>query len=241
MIDDIQIIAVPDCKVVRFALYGVLSVVLPQLTMRLPIGPLLASDRRSTAAVRSSKLVLNTVIKMQEDDFCLNFYTNVRNTNLGGMKLYTSATQLGLNYATITDITQVITAMPDLSILRCSSDAQLPKVTFPTAYGTLEIKRINNNRVSLKYYVSGPAAKGRTYTGSYHSNNGFSGWYEMLETDDLDNRFTVVGNNTAMQTAQAATMYRIQISSVGNLSLFKSTDGGKTWPQSKAVASFETT
>jgi len=164
-----------------------------------------------------------------------------RYTNLGGMKLYTSATQLGLNYATITDITQVITAMPDLSILRCSSDAQLPKVTFPTAYGTLEIKRINNNRVSLKYYVSGPAAKGRTYTGSYHSNNGFSGWYEMLETDDLDNRFTVVGNNTAMQTAQAATMYRIQISSVGNLSLFKSTDGGKTWPQSKAVASFETT
>ena len=27
-------------------------------------------------------MVLNTVIKMQEDDFCLNFYTDVRNTNL---------------------------------------------------------------------------------------------------------------------------------------------------------------
>lgn len=72
-------------------------------------------------------------------------------------------------------------------------------------------------------------------------NGTWGDWEELLKNVDLDGRFVVVGNNTAMQTAQAATMYRIQISSVGNLSLFKSTDGGKTWPQSKAVASFETT
>lgn len=33
-------------------------------------------------ALSPAKLVLNTVIKMQKNEFCLNFYTNGRNTNL---------------------------------------------------------------------------------------------------------------------------------------------------------------
>lgn len=39
----------------------------------------------SSICIRLSKsviLVLNTVIKMQKNEFCLNFYTDVRNTNL---------------------------------------------------------------------------------------------------------------------------------------------------------------
>ena len=36
------------------------------------------------------RLVLNTVIKMQKNEFCLNFYTNGRNTNLLELKSYTN-------------------------------------------------------------------------------------------------------------------------------------------------------
>ena len=34
------------------------------------------------------KLVLNTVIKMQKNEFCLNFYTAVLNTNLTTLYVY---------------------------------------------------------------------------------------------------------------------------------------------------------
>jgi hypothetical protein len=99
--------------------------------------------------------------------------------DMGGMKIFTSVSQLGLDSATA-DLADVVVAMPDNSILRCSSDGQLPNVSFPSSWGTLEIKRVNLNRTSLKYYVSGTGAQGRTYTGSFHSNNGFSGWQELL-------------------------------------------------------------
>ena len=36
-------------------------------------------------ALSPAKLVLNTVIKMQKNEFCLNFYTAVLNTNLAGL------------------------------------------------------------------------------------------------------------------------------------------------------------
>lgn len=99
--------------------------------------------------------------------------------DMGGMKIFTLLSQLGLD-STVTDLSDVVAAMPDNSILRCSSDGQLPNVSFPSTWGTLEIKRVNLNRTSIKYYVSGTGAQGRTYTGSYHSNNGFSGWHELI-------------------------------------------------------------
>lgn len=76
--------------------------------------------------------------------------------------------------------------MPDSSILRCSVDSQFPNITFPSSYGTLEIKKANKNCVALKYYVSWGDAKGKTYTGSYHSSSGFSGWYAFLQDSDLN-------------------------------------------------------
>ena len=52
-----QTTAVPDCRVVNPALYGVLSVLPPQLTIRLPDGPAFAIASMSATAVRSSKLL----------------------------------------------------------------------------------------------------------------------------------------------------------------------------------------
>lgn len=40
---------------------------------------------KDTTATLAPILVLNTVIKMQKNEFCLNFYTNGRNTNLINM------------------------------------------------------------------------------------------------------------------------------------------------------------
>lgn len=79
--------------------------------------------------------------------------------------------------------------MPDNSILRCSVDSQFPNITFPSSYGTLEIKKANKNCVALKYYVSWGDAKGKTYTGSYHNSSGFSGWFAFVQDSD----FPVVG------------------------------------------------
>lgn len=107
------------------------------------------------------------------------------NSDLGGFKIYSTVAQLGLTSATVTDLKQVVNAMPDMSRLCCSADGQFPNIVFPTSYGTLEIIRININRVSLKYYVSIPDAIGKTYTGSYHSNSDFSGWFNFLTNADL--------------------------------------------------------
>ena len=40
---------------------------------------------KDTTATLAPILVLNTVIKMQKNEFCLNFYTNGRNTNFKEM------------------------------------------------------------------------------------------------------------------------------------------------------------
>lgn len=92
--------------------------------------------------------------------------------------------------------------MPDMSRLCCSADGQFPNVVFPTSYGTLEIIRININRVSLKYYVSLPDAIGKTYTGSYHSNSDFSGWFDFLTNADIQiyNLITPVTNGSNIVT-----------------------------------------
>lgn len=110
----------------------------------------------------------------------------------------------------------------------------------PEDYGIIEVKRgfSSNYNIAL-FYTSN---KKTTWRYNYHATATTEvGWVQYLTNADLDNRFAVVGNNTAIQTVQATTMYRLQISTTGNLSMFKSIDGGKTWPQSKAVASFETT
>ncbi|MCH1953714.1 hypothetical protein MCJ35_31485 [Enterocloster sp. OA13] len=91
--------AVPDCNVVKPALYGVFCVLSPQLTIRFPIGPASASAIKSATTVRLSKLVLNTLRKMHKTEFCLNIYTDGRNTNLANTALVanTANTKIELN------------------------------------------------------------------------------------------------------------------------------------------------
>ena len=98
-----------------------------------------------------------------------------------------------------------------------------------------------HTRQSVQKYISYIDAYGLRADRVYIPSDGWRSWSLKISNSDLDNRFAVVGNNTAIQTVQATTMYRLQLSATGNLSMFKSIDGGKTWPQSKAVASFETT
>ena len=45
---------------------------------------------KDTTATLAPILVLNTVIKMQKNEFCLNFYTNGRNTKILELKSYTN-------------------------------------------------------------------------------------------------------------------------------------------------------
>ena len=125
----------------------------------------------------------------------------IQSSDLGGFKIYSTVAQLGLTSATVTDLKQVVNAMPDMSRLCCSADGQFPNIVFPTSYGTLEIIRININRVSLKYYVSIPDAIGKTYTGSYHSNSDFSGWFNFLTNAD----FGIVRVEIAVSTANFRT------------------------------------
>ena len=66
MADDILIIAVPDCNVVKPALYGVLSVLPPQLTIRLPDGPALAIASKSATTSLSSKLLFSIITELSE-------------------------------------------------------------------------------------------------------------------------------------------------------------------------------
>ena len=49
-----------------------------------------ASPEYASTIPWSDKLVLNTVIKMQKNEFCLNFYTNGRNTKILELKSYTN-------------------------------------------------------------------------------------------------------------------------------------------------------
>lgn len=63
------------------ALKGLLSVFALYRTIRRALSPMSATANRSVTPDLSSKFVLNTVIKMRKNEFCLNFYTGVRNTN----------------------------------------------------------------------------------------------------------------------------------------------------------------
>lgn len=126
------------------------------------------------------------------------------NQNLGGFKIYSTVSQLGLNSADIVSLEQVIAAMPDFSLLLCSADKQLPNIVFPTAFGTLEIKRIDINRVSLKYYVSGQTISGRTLTGSFHGASGFSGWTDLLTPTNYQDIMGAYFNNTPEEVLVAS-------------------------------------
>ena len=83
------------------------------------------------------KLVLNTVIKMQKNEFCLNFYTAVLNTNLINPLLVRT-----FAYA------QTITLAPN-----DGQEIQIP-ITVPEGYIFLCVTNVKSNgEIAYSYYT----------------------------------------------------------------------------------------
>lgn len=66
----------------------------------------------------------------------------------------------------------------------------------------------------------------------------FDSWNDFLTNADLDGHLAFLSSGeTALEAGSGNTRYRLQIDNVGNVLIFKSTDGGSTWPTSKVIAS----
>ena len=70
------------------------------------------------------------------------------------------------------------------------------------------------------------------------SDSDFRDWLTPVTNADLDGRLAFLsGGETALEAGSGNTRYRLKIDTVGNVLIFKSTDGGSTWPTSKVIAS----
>lgn len=129
-----------------------------------------ASPEYASTIPWSDKLVLNTVIKMQKNEFCLNFYTAVLNTNL--TTLYTTRWANNVDKITVGPGTVVTTeiAVPTisgytpigaigfstkqgLSVYQCSVDGQgkVAKVYVYNGTSTTVINEIGQAGVHILY------------------------------------------------------------------------------------------
>ena len=125
---------------------------------------------KDTTATLAPILVLNTVIKMQKNEFCLNFYTNGRNTNL--TTLYTTRWANNVDKITVGPGTVVTTeiAVPTisgytpigaigfstkqgLSVYQCSVDGQgkVARVYVYNGTSTTVINEIGQAGVHILY------------------------------------------------------------------------------------------
>ncbi|MBT9778833.1 hypothetical protein GPL15_20345 [Clostridium sp. MCC353] len=82
--------------------------------------------------------------------------------------------------------------------------------------------------------------KGLPYVRS-KSSGGYTEWKRILTNDDLNGHLYITpGGNVAIEAAAngSNTRYRLQLGTAGDVAIFRSTDGGKTWPDSKKIASY---
>ena len=71
-----------------------------------------------------------------------------------------------------------------------------------------------------------------------YNNGTWSNWVALVSNADLDGHLAFLSSGeTALEAGSGNTRYRLQIDNVGNVLIFKSTDGGSTWPTSKVIAS----
>ena len=125
----------------------------------------------------------------------LNPTYNTMTTMSNNLKLitYTDLANIGLTSASLVksteDVATVVNAMSDKSMMIltfASGQFGLPT----NDNGTIEIKKHNVNRTSL--IAVGGATKS-LYYGSYHSTNGFSGWYKIDGTLFEETSFNFAG------------------------------------------------
>lgn len=120
-----------------------------------------------------------------------------------------------------------------LVFIELSSDLDGHLIVLPG--GETAIQTVDGNAVlRLQLDKSGNAVL-------YGSPDGGATWptsETVITNADLDGRLAFLsGGETALEAGSGNTRYRLQIDTVGNVLIFKSTDGGSTWPTSKVIAS----
>lgn len=67
----------------------------------------------------------------------------------------------------------------------------------------------------------------------------FTSWAKTITNADLDGHIVLLsGGSTALEASSGNTRFRLQLNTNGNVTLYRSTDGGSTWPESKNVATW---
>ena len=96
--------------------------------------------------------------------------------------------------------------------------------------------------VTTKYVIQRITVYDRTYTRRYNGSV-WTDWASYLTNADIDGHLYCSPNGPTGIDGGATgsqTKYRLQINNSGDINIYKSTDGGKTWPGVKKIASFET-
>lgn len=103
------------------------------------------------------------------------------------------------------------------------------------AEGVAYINMTNDNYGTILFITSG----GDEVFCRYKNNGTWSPeWSKFVTNADLDGHLVFLsGGETALEAGSGNTRYRLQIDTAGNVLIFKSTDGGSTWPTSKVIAS----
>ena len=91
--------------------------------------------------------------------------------------------------------------------------------------------------VTSSYVIHRFTAYDRMYTRRYNGSS-WTDWTSCVINADLDGiLYTLIDGSTGIEAGSESTKYRLQLVADGRLMLFKSTDGGSTWPTNKVVNS----
>lgn len=121
-----------------------------------------------------------------------------------------------------------------VSITYNANDSNYPEQYFVTMAGNV------SGNVALE--IGSRSDKGAPYVRS-KSSNGYTEWRKIITNADIDGHLYCSPNGPTGIDGGATgsqTKYRLQINNSGDINIYKSTDGGKTWPGVKKIASFET-
>lgn len=111
----------------------------------------------------------------------------------------------------------------------------------PTTSGFLLIHFESDSRIAQLAIINGVSNNYYLRTKPSGSGTTYSDWRRIVTSDDLDGHlYITAGGNVAIEAAASSsnTRFRLQLATNGDVSIFRSTDGGKTWPDSKKIASY---
>lgn len=92
--------------------------------------------------------------------------------------------------------------------------------------------------VTSSYVIHRFTAYNRMYTRIYDGSS-WTDWTSCVTNADLDGHIALLSAGaTALEAFSGNTRFRLQLNNNGNVTLYRSTDGGSTWPESKTVATW---